>query len=190
MKSEHVLKSVKIISGDELDRTYRRLAHQFVEPHDDLENLAIVGMQTRGVPIASRIRKYINEYYQKELPFGVLDVTFYRDDFRSAMKMPTVKVTEIPFDIYGKDLILVDDVLYTGRTVRSAMDALTSYGRPKSIRFCCMVDRGHRELPVTADYVGVNIPTHINEEVRVHVAELDGDDAVYLIEMTKPGEPE
>lgn len=176
------MKSVRIITGEELDRTYRRLAHQFVEPHDELDNLAVVGMQTRGVHIARRICEYIKEYYEADLPFGVLDVTFYRDDFRTALKMPTVKVTEIPFDIYGKDLILVDDVLYTGRTLRSAMDALTSYGRPKSIRFCCMVDRGHRELPISADYVGVNIPTHIYEEVRVHVSALDGDDAVYLIE--------
>lgn len=145
-------------------------------------------MQTRGVPIARRILSHIHEYYQAELPFGVLDVTFYRDDFRTALKMPAVKITEIPFDIYGKDLVLVDDVLYTGRTVRSAMDALTGYGRPKSIRFCCMVDRGHRELPINADYIGVTIPTHVNEEVRVHVAELDGDDAVYLIE--NPNQPE
>lgn len=158
-----------------------RLAHQFLEPFDDPSRLGIIGMQTRGVYLAKRIQAGIKQAYNLDVPLGVLDVTFYRDDFRTKLKIPSVKVTEIPFDTFGKDLILVDDVLYTGRTLRSAMDAMMDFGRPNSIRFCCLVDRGHRELPVSADYVGLKIPTHKKEEVRVHVKELDDEEAVYLI---------
>lgn len=164
-----------------MDRTFRRFAHQFIEPYDDVSNLTIVGMQTRGVYIAKRVQQHIKTEFDLNIPLGVLDVTFYRDDFRSKMKMPEVKVTEIPFDLYGKDVILVDDVLYTGRTVRAAMEALMSYGRPRSIKFCCMIDRGHRELPITSDYIGATIPTHKNEEVRVFFADVDGEDAVYIV---------
>ncbi|HKJ33877.1 MAG TPA: bifunctional pyr operon transcriptional regulator/uracil phosphoribosyltransferase PyrR [Balneolales bacterium] len=174
----------RLLSEEDMNRILLRFAHQFGEPYDDLSNLAIIGMQTRGVYIAKRVQQNIKNAYGVEVPLGVLDVTFYRDDYRSKMKMPTVKVTEIPFDIYGKDLVLVDDVLFTGRTVRSAMDALTAFGRPNTIRFCCMVDRGLRELPIMADYVGLHVPTHSNEEVRVHVKELDGDDAVYLVDTS------
>lgn len=176
------MKQAKIMSAEDLDRTYMRFAHQFLEPHDHPENLAIIGMQTRGVHIGRRIKQIIRSEFGVDIDFGVLDVTFYRDDFRTKLKMPDVKVTEIPFDLYERDIVLVDDVLYTGRTVRSAMDALMAYGRPNSITFCCMVDRGHRELPVSADYVGVKLPTHVNEEVRVKVKELDGEDAVYVVQ--------
>ncbi|MDZ7716252.1 MAG: bifunctional pyr operon transcriptional regulator/uracil phosphoribosyltransferase PyrR [Balneolaceae bacterium] len=178
------LKKAKFMSAEELDRTYLRFAHQFLEPHDDPSQLAIIGMQTRGVHIGKRVKNIIADKFGYDLDFGILDVTFYRDDFRSKLKMPDVKVTEIPFDLYERDIILVDDVLYTGRTVRSAMDALMAYGRPSSIKFCCMVDRGHRELPVAADYVGVKIPTHTNEEVRVKVKAFDDEDAIYVVENT------
>lgn len=171
------------MSAEDLNRTYLRFAHQFLEPVDNPDQLAIIGMQTRGVHIGRRVKNIIKNEFDIEISFGVLDVTFYRDDFRTRLKMPDVKVTEIPFDLYERDIILVDDVLYTGRTVRSAMDALMDYGRPGSIRFCCMVDRGHRELPVSADYIGVKIPTHEQEEVRVKVKELDGEDAVYVINV-------
>tara|TARA_R110002096_G_scaffold303080_3_gene498033 strand:+ start:7352 stop:7879 length:528 start_codon:yes stop_codon:yes gene_type:complete len=170
------------MSAEELERTYVRFAHQFLEPYDDPSRLAIIGMQTRGVYIGKRINDEIKKKFGVEIDFGVLDVTFYRDDFRTKLKMPQVQVTEIPFDLYDKDIVLVDDVLYTGRTVRSAMDALMGYGRPRKIQFCCMVDRGHRELPIAADYTGLYIPTHEKEEVRVKVKELDGEDAVYLVE--------
>ena len=180
------MKRAKIMSAEDLNRTYLRFSHQFLEPHDDPSKLAIVGMQTRGVHIGKRICSIISEKFGYEIDFGVLDVTFYRDDFRTKLKMPDVKVTEIPFDLYERDIVLVDDVLYTGRTVRSAMDALMAYGRPHSIKFCCMVDRGHRELPVSADYVGLKLPTHVNEEVRVKVKDLDGEDAVYVVQ--NPGE--
>ena len=171
------------MSAKDLDRTYQRFAHQFLEPHDSPGSLAIVGMQTRGVHMGRRICRLIKEEFDYDIDFGVLDVTFYRDDFRSKLKMPQVQVTEIPFDLYERNIVLVDDVLYTGRTVRSAMDALMSYGRPATIKFCCMVDRGHRELPIAADYVGTTLPTHVKEEVRVKVKDLDGEDTVYVVQQ-------
>lgn len=170
------------MSAEDLDRTYVRFSHQFLEPHDDPDQLALIGMQTRGVYMGKRIVQIMEKDLGYKPDFGVLDVTFYRDDFRTRLKMPQVKVTEIPFDLYDRDIVLVDDVLYTGRTVRSAMDALMDYGRPRSIKFCCMVDRGHRELPICADYVGTKLPTHVQEEVRVKVKELDDEDAVYVIQ--------
>ena len=183
-KLSNVSKKARLLSADDMDRTFRRFAHQFTEPFDHLENFAIIGMQTRGVYIAKRVQEFIKKTQKADVPLGVLDVTFYRDDYATKMKMPAVKVTEIPFDLFEMDIVLVDDVLYTGRTVRAALEALMSFGRPRSIRFCCMVDRGHRELPVTADYIGVTIPTHQTEEVRVMLEELDGEDAVYVVEKS------
>ncbi len=177
------MKQARLLSEDELKRIYDRLAFQFAEPHATLENLAIVGMQTRGVYIARRIKDRIKTHFGQDIPSGVLDVTFYRDDFRTKMKMPTVQITDIPFDLYGKDVVLVDDVLYTGRTVRSALDALMDFGRPASIRFCCLIDRGHRELPLTADYKGMVVPTTLQEEVRVKIHEIDGEEAVYVVDV-------
>lgn len=177
------MKNAKIMTAEDLDRTYLRFAHQFLEGYDDFERLAIIGMQTRGVYMGKRIVREISKEFDTDIDFGVLDVTFYRDDYRSKLKMPEVQVTEIPFDLYDRDIVLVDDVLYTGRTVRSAMDALMAYGRPRSIKFCCMVDRGHRELPISADYMGIYLPTYENEEVRVKVNEIDEEDAVYVVEV-------
>ncbi len=170
------------MSAEDLDETYKRFARQFLKPYDSPESLVIVGMQTRGVQMGRRIKKQIKEEAGYDIDFGMLDVTFYRDDFRTKLKMPQVQVTEIPFDLYERDIILVDDVLFTGRTVRSALDALMSYGRPRTIKFCCMVDRGRRELPIAPDFVGIEIQTEANEEVRVKVKELDGEDAVYKVE--------
>jgi pyrimidine operon attenuation protein / uracil phosphoribosyltransferase len=175
------LEEDKIMTEEDLNRTYLRFAHQFLEPYDNPAEPVVIGMQTRGVYMGRRILSIIGQKFDAIPDFGILDVTFYRDDFRTKLKMPEVKVTEIPFDLYNRDVILVDDVLYTGRTVRSAMDALMAYGRPRSIRFCCMIDRGHRELPVSADYVGLEVPTHADEEVLVKVKELDGEDSVYVI---------
>lgn len=177
------MKEARIMTPEELDRTYQRFAHQFLEPYDDFSRLAVIGMQTRGVHMGKRIINVIKEQFDTDIDFGVLDVTFYRDDYRSKLKMPEVQVTEIPFDLFDRDVVLVDDVLFTGRTVRSAMDAIMAYGRPRSIKFCCMVDRGHRELPIAADYMGMYLPTYEDEEVRVKVKEIDGEDAVYLVEM-------
>lgn len=177
------LDKVQIMNAEELDRTFLRFAHQFLESYDDPSRLAIIGMQTRGVFLGKRIIEQIKKEFGVDIDFGVLDVTFYRDDFRTKLKMPEVKVTEIPFDLYDRDVILIDDVLYTGRTVRSAMDALMAYGRPRKIQFCCMVDRGHRELPIAPDFTGLYVPTHSKEEIRVKVDELDGEDAVYLVNV-------
>lgn len=177
------MKKAKIMTSEDLNRTYLRFAHQFLEPYSDFSRLAIIGMQTRGVYMGKRILQEIKTSFDIEIDFGVLDVTFYRDDYRSKLKMPEVQVTEIPFDLFDRDIVLVDDVLFTGRTVRSAMDALMSYGRPRSIKFCCLIDRGHRELPITADYMGMYIPTYEDEEVSVRVKELDGEDAVYVVEV-------
>ncbi|MGM0587349.1 MAG: bifunctional pyr operon transcriptional regulator/uracil phosphoribosyltransferase PyrR [Bacteroidota bacterium] len=173
----------RIKTAEQLDRMYLRLACQLIEPYETPDRLVLVGMQTRGVHIAKRLKQIIRDRYEHDLPLGVLDVTFYRDDFRTKLKMPEVKVTEIPFDLYEKDVVLVDDVLYTGRTVRSAMDAIMSFGRPRSIKFCALVDRGHRELPVNADYVGITIPTHEREEVRVRVEALDGEEAIDVVQL-------
>lgn len=178
------MKQARLLSENDLKRIVERFAHQFTEPFDSFDSLAVVGMQTRGVYIGKRICTIIKDNFEVEVPFGVLDVTFYRDDFRTKMKMPEVRITDIPFNLDGKDIILVDDVFYTGRTLRSALEALMSFGRPASIRFCCLIDRGHRELPLAADFVGRYIPTHISEEVQVKLQEIDGEDAVYVIHLT------
>ncbi len=171
----------KLLDEHDVRRIIERFAFQFTEPYDDPASIAIIGMQRRGVYISERVRSVIRKELGTEIPFGVLDVTFYRDDFRTSMKMPEVQITEIPFDLYGKHIVLVDDVLYTGRTARAALEALMSFGRPASIRFCCLIDRGHRELPLAADYTGMSVPTHTTEEVLVKLKELDGEDAVYVV---------
>jgi len=171
----------KIIDEEGLNRTITRLAHEILERNKGSKNIVLIGMRTRGEFIAERIRKKVKEIENLDPNYGVLDVTLYRDDFRTRLKQPEVSVTTITFDVNEKDIILIDDVLYTGRTVRAALDALMDLGRPNTIQLCVLVDRGHRELPIKADFVGKNIPTSINEEVRVRIQEVDGEDAVYLI---------
>jgi len=167
-------------------RTITRLAHEIIERNRGTERLAFVGMQTRGVYLAQRLARKVEEIEGTALPVGVLDTTMYRDDFRTALKQPQVRVTEIPFDLYNMNVVLVDDVLYTGRTVRAALDALMDLGRPKRIQLAVLVDRGHRELPIKPDFVGRNVPTSINEEVRVRMTEIDSEDAVLLVEVQQP----
>jgi pyrimidine operon attenuation protein/uracil phosphoribosyltransferase len=179
--------SRRIMTQDAMHQTYERFAMQILENYDSAPYPALIGMQSRGVFLAKRIQAAAKKASGMDLDFGVLDITFYRDDFRTKLKMPEVKVTDIPFDLYDRDIVLVDDVLFTGRTVRSAMSAILDYGRPRSIKFCCMVDRGHRELPIAPDFVGVVVPTKENEEVRVRVLEMDGEDAVDVVEMTNDG---
>jgi pyrimidine operon attenuation protein/uracil phosphoribosyltransferase len=140
-------------------------------------------MRTRGEFLANRIAEKIKKIDNVELPLGVLDATLYRDDYRTRLKQPEISVSNITFDLNEKNIILVDDVLYTGRTVRSALNALMDMGRPASIQLCILIDRGHRELPIRADYVGKNIPTSHNEEIKVKLNEVDGEDAIYLIEV-------
>jgi pyrimidine operon attenuation protein/uracil phosphoribosyltransferase len=139
-------------------------------------------MKTRGEFLARRLFDKITQIEKIELPLGVLDVTLYRDDFRTRLKQPEVSVSNITFDINGKDVIIIDDVLYTGRTVRSALNALMDFGRPRTIQLCVLIDRGHRELPIRADYIGKSIPTSNKEEIKVKMKEIDGEDAIYLME--------
>jgi pyrimidine operon attenuation protein/uracil phosphoribosyltransferase len=179
---DYRIKSV-LVDAQGFDRTLTRLAHEIVERNRGAENLAIIGMQTRGVFLAKRLVKKIELSESATVPLGTLDATLYRDDFRTRLKHPKVQVTEIPFDIYDMNLVLVDDVLYTGRTVRAALDALMDFGRPRRIQLAVLVDRGHREMPIRPDFIGKNIPTSINEEVRVRMQEIDGEDAVLLVEV-------
>ena len=173
----------KIIDSIGLDRTITRLAHEILEHNKGSENIVLLGMRTRGEFLAKRIQSKINLIEGTKPNLGTLDTTLYRDDFRIRLKQPEVSVTDISFDLSGKDVILIDDVLYTGRTVRAALDAIMDLGRPNTIQFCVLVDRGHREMPITADYIGKNIPTSINEEVKVKMTEIDDEDSVYLIEI-------
>lgn len=171
----------KVIDEEGLNRTLTRLAHEILERNKGSKNLVLIGMRTRGEFIGERIRDKIRAIDNSDPNFGVLDITLYRDDFRKRLKQPEISVTNITFDLNDRDIILIDDVLYTGRTVRAALDALMDLGRPNSIQLCVLVDRGHRELPIRADFIGKNIPTSINEEVRVRIKETDGEDAVYLV---------
>jgi len=173
----------KIIDSVGLDRTITRLAHEIIEHNKGSENIVLLGMRTRGEFLAKRIQSKILSIEGVNPDLGILDTTLYRDDFRIRLKQPEVSVTDISFDLSEKDVILVDDVLYTGRTVRAALDAIMDMGRPNTIQFCVLVDRGHREMPITADYIGKNIPTSINEEVKVKMTEIDDEDSVYLVEI-------
>ncbi len=173
-----------VIDEEGMSRTVTRLAHEILEKNKGSQNLVIIGMRTRGEFISKRIWEKIKEIDNSTPPLGVLDITLYRDDFRMRLKQPQVSVTNITFDISDKHVILIDDVLYTGRTVRAALGALMDLGRPNTIQLCVLVDRGHRELPIKADFVGKNIPTSINEEVRVRMKEFDGEDAVYLVDVS------
>lgn len=172
-----------LMDATALDRALSRIAHQVLEKNPQLDNFGIVGMQTRGVYLARRIADKINAMEKTEFTPGILDVTLYRDDYRMAFRQPEVQITDIPFDINKKNLLLVDDVLYTGRTVRAALDALTDFGRPKAIQFAVLVDRGHRELPIRADYIGKKITTLNNQEVALHVKEIDGEDSLWLMQI-------
>ncbi|NNF56849.1 MAG: bifunctional pyr operon transcriptional regulator/uracil phosphoribosyltransferase PyrR [Rhodothermaceae bacterium] len=175
----------QLMGAADVDRTLNRLSRQIVEHLDDeaepAERLALVGMQTRGVHLARRLRDKIEAIEGVRLPFGVLDATLYRDDFRQRLRQPAVQPTDIPFDVYDRRLVLVDDVIYTGRSTRAALDALMDLGRPASVRFLAFIDRGLRELPVCPDFIGRTVPTAPGEEVRVRLSEIDGEDAVYLV---------
>lgn len=172
----------KVADKEGLDRILTRISHEILEKNKGSENLVLIGMRTRGEFLAKRIQQKIKSIDNAEIPLGILDVTLYRDDFRTRIKQPEVSVSDITFDLNERDVILIDDVLYTGRTVRSALNALMDLGRPGSIQLFILVDRGHRELPIRADYVGKNIPTSQNEEIKVRLIEVDDEDAIYLVE--------
>jgi len=167
-----------------LHRTLSRLAHQIVESNRGAEELVFVGILTRGVQIAQRLIERIEPLEGRRLPLGMLDITFYRDDMLRSLKKPRVQATSIPFDIDGKVVMLVDDVLYTGRTIRAALDALMDFGRPARIQLAVLIDRGHRELPIKADFIGQEVQTTAGQEVRVQLKNIDGEDGVYLVEPT------
>ncbi|MGI6704018.1 MAG: bifunctional pyr operon transcriptional regulator/uracil phosphoribosyltransferase PyrR [Clostridia bacterium] len=176
---------VKAVIMDEktIDRAVTRTAHEILERNKGTENLALLGIRTRGVPLARRILGKIKDIEGANLPLGILDITLYRDDLSTIAKLPIVNATQIDFDINDKKLVLIDDVLYTGRTVRAALDAIVDIGRPSAIQLMVLVDRGHRELPIRADYVGKNVPTSKKEIVKVNLKEVDGENSVLIMEM-------
>ena len=173
--------SKKVILGpDQTRRALTRIAHEILERSGGAEDLVLVGVHTRGVPLARRLSQLIGEFEDRTPPVGTLDIGLYRDDLSGGAR-PVMRPTDIPVTIEGHLVVLVDDVLYTGRTIRAAMDALTDFGRPRHIQLAVLIDRGHRELPIRPDYVGKNVPTSLDEQVRVRMAEIDGTDEVVLI---------
>ncbi|MFO7695407.1 MAG: bifunctional pyr operon transcriptional regulator/uracil phosphoribosyltransferase PyrR [Vicinamibacterales bacterium] len=178
-----------LMDRERISRSLTRIAHEIVERNRGVGDLALVGVRTRGVPIARRLAASLRDITGTDVPTGALDITLYRDDLMKTAvgPQPIVRRTEIPFSIDGRHIVLVDDVLYTGRTIRSALDALIDFGRPSTIQLVVLVDRGHRELPIKADYVGKNVPTSRRETIHVRLAEIDGADEVTL-DQTE-GEP-
>src|SRR5450759_2653736 len=168
----------QIMTAEEVRRATVRISHEIVEKQSGTTGLTLVGIQRRGVPLARRIADAIEEREQVRPPVGALDITFYRDDLSLVAQQPVVKGTDLPFDINGVTVVLVDDVLFTGRTIRAAMDALVDFGRPRAIRLAVLIDRGHRELPIRPDHVGKNVPTSREEVVKVRLIETDGEDGV------------
>ena len=176
------MEKVKLLDKDGIDLIVKRLSFEILDKNKMIDNLAIVGIRTRGEVLANRIHKFILDEKNINLKLGILDVTFYRDDFRTNLGSPEIGPSNITFDVNNITVVLVDDVLYTGRTIRAAMDEVFSFGRPNRIQLCTLVDRGHRELPIKADYVGKNYPTKLNEHIYVHLKEIDGNDEIFLKE--------
>jgi len=174
-----------LLSPEEIARALARVAHEIVERNKGAEGIVLVGMWTRGVPLAKRIAQAIQSFEGIPIPVGALDIGLYRDDISKSELKSAVRSTDIPVDIADKHVILVDDVLYTGRSIRAAMDALMDLGRPKSIQLAVLIDRGHRELPIRADYVGKNIPSSRSEKVQVHLDETDGVDEVTITNLAR-----
>lgn len=173
----------RILDAEAIDRALRRIAHEIVERNKGTKDLVLVGIRRRGVPLAQRLGRYIKEFEGDSVPIGVLDITLYRDDLTLKFDRPQVHRTEVPVNISGKTVVLVDDVLYTGRTVRAALDALVDLGRPAQIQLAVLIDRGHRELPIRADYVGKNVPTSKKEVIEVRLEEIDGVNEVMIMEI-------
>jgi len=172
----------RLMSSSEIERTLVRLAHEIVERNNGAANIGLVGIKRRGVPLAQRVGKLIETIERQPVDVGVLDISFYRDDLSTRDVRPVVEKGEIGFDIEGRDIILMDDVLYTGRTIRAALDALFDHGRPKSVQLLVLIDRGHRELPIEASYAGRNVQTSANEIIEVKFQEIDGFEKVLLVE--------
>jgi pyrimidine operon attenuation protein / uracil phosphoribosyltransferase len=172
----------QLLDDKGIDRALKRIAHEIIEKSKGVEGIGLVGVKTRGVPLASRIAKYIKDFEGVDVPVGMLDITLYRDDLTEQFAEANLNETKIEFDIREKTIILVDDVLYTGRTVRAALDAIIDVARPRAIQLAVLVDRGHRELPIRADYVGKNVPTSNSEIIHVKLLETDGEDKVVISE--------
>jgi pyrimidine operon attenuation protein / uracil phosphoribosyltransferase len=179
---------LQLMSGSEIDRSLVRLAHEVLERTEDLDRLAFIGIRRRGVPLAQRLAKKIAELERREIPVGILDINLYRDDLTTVGAAPVLNATEINFPVTGKDIILTDDVLYTGRTIRAALDALFDHGRPARVQLLVLIDRGHRELPIEARYTGRMVQTSSNEIVEVKFQEVDGVEKVMLVEKVADGE--
>lgn len=175
----------QIMDQEGVRRALTRVAHEIVERNKGLEDLVLVGIRRRGVPLAQRLAGKLREVEGHTPPLGILDITLYRDDLSTRTDQPEVHKTEVPFQLRGKIVVLVDDVLFTGRTIRAALDALMDLGRPQAIQLAVLIDRGHRELPIRADYVGKNLPTSIKEIVHVRLVEIDGEDSVIIEEPTQ-----
>ncbi|MEW6623175.1 MAG: bifunctional pyr operon transcriptional regulator/uracil phosphoribosyltransferase PyrR [Bacillota bacterium] len=171
-----------IMDEDKIRRSITRIAHEIIEKNKGTEDLVLIGIRTRGVPLAQRLNDIIEQIEGTRLPIGIIDITLYRDDLSSLAEQPVINKTEITFNVEGKRIVLVDDVLYTGRTVRAALDALVDLGRAKSIQLAVLVDRGHRELPIRADFIGKNVPTSKSELIAVLLNEIDGVDEVVIQE--------
>jgi len=184
-------KRVRILDAATIDRSLTRIAHEIIERNKSLEGLSLVGIRTRGVPMAQRLAGKLAEIHSSEPPTGLLDINLYRDDLSLvATAHPVLRKTEIPFEVDGSKIVLVDDVLFTGRTIRAALDALMDLGRPDWIQLAVLVDRGHREVPVRADFVGKNVPTSHDELIEVRLKETDGKDEVMLIRSSVPSDQE
>jgi len=179
-----------LMTADDIRRAVHRIAHEIIKRNKGVEGVVLVGMRTRGVPLAHRLAEAIRQFEGQAVPVGALDIGLYRDDLPYLGLRPSLRPSDIPMDIEGKRVVLVDDVLYTGRSIRAALDALTDFGRPGQVQLAVLVDRGHRELPIRADYVGRNVPTSRREEVQVRLREVDGRDEVVLLRPPEEGEHE
>jgi pyrimidine operon attenuation protein / uracil phosphoribosyltransferase len=164
-----------------IGQALRRITHEIIERNKDINDVVLVGIRKRGVPLAARLQSYLKEIEGSPVPLGILDITLYRDDLSQREDQPVVHTTDLPFDLNNKNVVVVDDVLYTGRTIRAAMDALIDHGRPATIQLAVLIDRGHRELPIRADYIGKNVPTSRSEQVEVKVQEIDQVDRVDIM---------
>jgi pyrimidine operon attenuation protein/uracil phosphoribosyltransferase len=182
----NVRTKARVMDFEGVRRAITRIAHEILERNGGIEKLSIIGIQTRGAFLAERLARKIEEIEGESVPMGVLDITLYRDDLQTVADQPVVNESRIPFDIQGRVIVLVDDVLFTGRTVRAALDEIIDFGRPKAVQLAVIVDRGHRELPIRADYVGKNVPTADNEVVAVRMIEKDEIDEVVILEVDFP----
>jgi len=181
-ETQALVKKTRILDSDRIRRMVDRMAHEIAERERDLADMVFIGIRTRGVPLANRLAARLSDLLSKPFPVGTLDITLYRDDLSTVAPQPLLKKTEIDFELQGRGVILCDDVLYTGRTVRAALDGLIDLGRPRAVRLAVLIDRGHREIPIEANYVGKSVPTAAREVIKVMFAETDGADEVWILE--------